>query len=425
MIEWCKVLSYSLTNGIRVFMCLLMVVQLLKSSKVGRSALWLSWLLGLLTAILLPISNLGIKAMEVFAILIILYIRFHCKLRICTFLTLFYEIAVELWDFLFSTGIAIILHNEAFMDNTTFEYVVAVWLVRLLMICIAIFIIKQNDKAAKAFNRLISIISVIGMFCILVLTEQSLILLPDAQLIKWVILSVILLMSVLFYKLNHQYEMERELARLKTEQIELIESEYRRLNRVYSVNAKLYHDFHNHLDALYFYISHGQSESALCYIKDLRTPVEKITRCIWTGDDAVDYMISSKIAVAEHSGIRTKVSIDFPRHTNIKSTDLTAILGNLLDNALDAMVEPSISPYFLYLTIRRINDMLIIKVENSCVEKVMIGDADIKTTKADTELHGWGLKSVRAAAERYDGTLDISCENGVFCTVVMLSFEAI
>src|SRR5699024_172228 len=96
----------------------------------------------------------------------------------------------------------------------------------------------------------------------------------------------------------------------------------------------------------------------------LRSPVEEISQAAWTGDKAVDCLISSKIAMAGQEQVRTKVNIEFPRNTNIRSVDLTAILGNLLDNALEAAKAAPEPLRFLNLTIRRINAMLIIKVEN-------------------------------------------------------------
>lgn len=67
------------------------------------------------------------------------------------------------------------------------------------------------------------------------------------------ILSIILLMSVLFYILNCQYDMEKEIVKLKTEQMKLMECDYESLNNTYSANTRLYHNLYNHLETLYAY----------------------------------------------------------------------------------------------------------------------------------------------------------------------------
>ena len=55
-----------------------------------------------------------------------------------------------------------------------------------------------------------------------------------------IILAVVLMMSVLVFNINRQYEVEKELAKLKSEQAELLERDYTAVNRAYQVNAKLF-----------------------------------------------------------------------------------------------------------------------------------------------------------------------------------------
>ena len=145
---------------------------------------------------------------------------------------------------------------------------------------------------------------------------------------------------------------------------------------------------------------------------------------VWTNDETVDYLINSKAAAAKERGIQFQVLVEFPRHTNLRSADLCAILGNLLDNALEAARQiPEENERFIRLTIRRINQMLIVKVENSFTAPPVIADGEIKTTKKENGLHGWGLKSARAAAEKYDGMLQTSYVGNTFRAVATLSFQ--
>ena len=118
-------------------------------------------------------------------------------------------------------------------------------------------------------------------------------------------------------------------------------------------------------------------------------------------------------------------NIEYPQHTNIRSVDLVAILGNLLDNALEAVEGTEGNLRFINLTIRRINEMLIIKLENGCKAVPVITEGELKTTKKDADLHGWGLKSVRTTAERYDGIVETEYGGCRFCTVVTLSYEPV
>lgn len=140
---------------------------------------------------------------------------------------------------------------------------------------------------------------------------------------------------------------------------------------------------------------------------------------------AIDYLISSKMALAEQEQVKTKVNIEYPHNTNIRSVDLTTILGNLLDNALEALKTAPAHLHFLGLTIRRINAMLIIKVENGYGETPVRENEHLLTSKRNKVFHGWGLKSVQTAADRYDGTISTKYEDGIFQAVVTLSFQPI
>lgn len=242
----------------------------------------------------------------------------------------------------------------------------------------------------------------------------------------WVMLSLILLIGLLVFHMNRQYRMEQELARLKAEQAELLERDYQALNRSYETNARLFHDVHRHLDALHRLLEQEKYNKAMEYLDDLQEPVRELAETVYTGDEAVDYLLNSRASIALREQISLKIQVEFPRHTNLRSADLCAILGNLLDNALEAAGKvASPKERQVSLVIRRIHQMLVIKVENSFAEVQKGADGELKTTKTDGGLHGWGLKSVRVAAEKYEGILQTSCEGDRFRAVVTLFYQGV
>ena len=246
----------------------------------------------------------------------------------------------------------------------------------------------------------------------------------------WTLLSVILMMSVLVFYISRQYEMEKELARLKSEQAGLLERDYAALNQAYAVNAKLFHDFHNHIGVLQQLLSRQKTKEAVEYLNALQEPVREMAGNVWTGDETIDYLINSKANKAKSDGTDFRIQVEFPRHTNLRSADLCAILGNLLDNALEAARQvPEAEKRYIRLTIRRINQMIIIKVENSYASvhasPLIEKDGALKTTKEDSGLHGWGLKSAQTAAQKYEGTVQTFYKDGIFRAVATLSFQGI
>lgn len=425
MMEWYQMISYLLTNELRLILGLYLVSKLTEFS-LERKSLLIAGAGGCLVTLLqiVALPTMGFMTIELLMIAAIAWYYLQEQLQLCLFLIFFYEVGVGLWDFLLSAGLGVLFHSENFINTGTVEYLVSIWLVRLLMLGTSIILTKQYQKTAGTM-RLFSVIVILGLFGTLILSQQKILPLDEDQIGSWIILSLVLLVAVMFFRMKRQHEMELEIVRMKQDQAEILERDYQTLRQTYANNAKLYHDLHNHIEAIYQCLSKGDNQEAMRYCEDLRTPVREISQTVWTGDKAIDYLISSKMALAEQEHIKTTVNIEYPHNTNIRSVDLTTILGNLLDNALEAVEIAPDNLRFLNLTVRRINAMLIIKVENGCSEIPVQEDGKWLTSKTDKAFHGWGLKSVQSAAERYDGTINTEYKDSVFKSVVTLSFQPI
>lgn len=418
-----QIISFLFTNGLRLFFGIYLVMAVLKLSGDRKRAGVLSACAAVMITLLscLSIPQIYITSAEIIIMMLMIRCLFQTELRMPLFLTFFYEIAVALWEFLISAVLAILFRSEDFLDRNTLGFMAAVWIVRALILGIAFL----AAKAGEGRNKVISGVAVAGLFGVVFLSGQSIITIDEEQMTTWIIFSMLILLAVLFFYLTRQYEMEKKIAQLEQEKNELLMRDYRLLKNTYATNAKLFHDFHNHIEALYRYLEKDRTAEAVRYLESLRSPTNAVTQPVWVGDEAVDYLINSKIALAVSQNIRVNTNIEFPRRTNIRSVDLVAILGNLLDNSLEAVNNEEDSLRFINLTIRRINDMLAIKVENGCNAAPAAADGELQTSKTDKTLHGWGLQSVRTAAERYDGTIETEYSNHTFCAVVILSFEAV
>lgn len=422
---WMQMLSYFFTNELRLFAGLLLVARA-TGFRTRRGTMLLACGGGVVVTVLQRVSRSTIVpvAIELLVITAVAWYYMRDKINLCLFLAFFYEVGVGLWDFLLQAGLGILFHSQRFIDPADLESLAGVWMTRALMLGGAVILTRQREHS-DAPMRSLSILVILGMVGAVTLSEQKILPLDEDLVGTWIILSMVLMFAILFYRVNRQREMESEIARLKQEQAEIVERDYQALRRTYEGNAKLYHDLHNHIEAIYQCLLQGETEEAARYCEDLRAPVREISQTVWTGDKALDYLISSKLALAEQERIKTKVNIEYPHNTNIRSVDLTTILGNLLDNALEAVQTAPNDLRFLNLTIRRINAMLIIKVENGYGNAPKREGGKLLTLKTDKAFHGWGLKSVQTAADRYDGTISTNDKDGIFQSVVTLSFQAI
>lgn len=429
MTDWLIFFSGFLAGSIRLISCLFLISRLLLAQKPDKKSIAVVLAGAGVIAVILSVTGLGgLYGMILETVLIVLCAGYFqdADIRMSLFAGIFYEIGVSFWQFLFAAWFGVIFRSPAFLDYGTGKGQIAVWCIHLLLIVLTWHLLRRPDMTGKEAFRFAGAIVIAGFLAVITLSEQTVLVMEDNRLDMWTLMAVVLMMSVLVFHIKSQYEMEKELAKLKSEQAELLEREYTTLNNAYGINAKLFHDLHNHIGVLRQLLSHSKTDEAMQYLDELQTPVKKMMDTVWTGDETVDYLINSKAVTAEENGIKYQVQVEFPRRTNLQSADLCAILGNLLDNALEAAKQiPSSEQRWIQLTIRRINQMLIIKVENGFLTPPVKKNGALKTLKDENGLHGWGLKSAQAAAEKYDGMVQVSYAGNRFRAVATISYQGV
>lgn len=419
-------LSGILTGTMRVLVGLILIYRLLSAKRPNVRSLGLGLAGAVILTVLLSLLHApDFYRMALEAVLIAACAHWlqEAEVRMSLFVGIFFEIGVSFWSFLLSAWLGVLLRSQDFLSAGTPAGQLALWLLYGLLAGLAVCFSRKEIEGRSAF-RAVSAVTVAGFLAVITLSEQRVLDIPDDTLYMWTILAVVLMMSVLVFNISRQYEVEKELARLKSEQAELLERDYTTLNRAYEVNARLFHDFHNHIGVLRQLLTHEKYGEAVRYLDELQAPVQDLTAAVWTGDETADYLINSKAATAEAAGVRFQAQVEFPRRTNIRSVDLCAILGNLLDNAIEAARQvPDRSERTVALTIRRIHQMLVIKVENSFAAAPVQENGQLKTTKTGGGLHGWGLKSAQTAAEKYDGMVQANVSGEIFRAVATLSYQ--
>lgn len=204
-----------------------------------------------------------------------------------------------------------------------------------------------------------------------------------------------------------------------SEQMREKESEnYRMLESSYAEIRSIKHDLKNQVDILSALIQSEDYPAAQEYIRQMYSysSVEAATSLCYTGNSALDAVINLKSASAESKGIRfiTKISVS---SYNIDALNLCRILSNALDNAVEACERVSSSDRFVYLTIKQLENKLIIDVENS---SPYVDINCLATTKADKKQHGIGLYSIEKAIKTADGIVSLSYNDGVFSLKAVL-----
>ena len=176
---------------------------------------------------------------------------------------------------------------------------------------------------------------------------------------------VFIICSAYFYYRLCQIRKEQESIALQNE---LLAKNYQVAKESYESNARLYHDMGNHFSMIQSYLADGKVEEARTYLDRLGKDRAAYSVERFTGIEAVDYILSQKAELARQQNIETSIHAEYPKDCKIDPVDLCTILTNLLDNAIEACRKlPEASAKILSVTIRRINQFIIIQIANSCL----------------------------------------------------------
>lgn len=185
------------------------------------------------------------------------------------------------------------------------------------------------------------------------------------------------------------------------------------------------HDYKNHMITITRMAKEKQYSDLLKYLEEWQTSIPEYFSNISTGNTAIDAIVSSKLILARQEGIRFDHFIMLPSACPLSDLKLTTILGNLLDNSLEACKkimeqEKEISPW-IRLDIKTFRDMFQIQITNSSDGNYdRTPDNQLLTTKNETSSHGIGLQHVNDIVCSIHGILDIQPDQDQFKVTVLV-----
>lgn len=172
----------------------------------------------------------------------------------------------------------------------------------------------------------------------------------------------------------------------------------------------LKHDMKNHILALQALLQKGDIEEADRYLSSMQDFMTNPSEYITTGNESVDSLLNYKLLRAKEILQTVEARVSIPEKLELHSFDLNVVLGNLLDNAMEAACRTE--EKLLRAEISLEKGILYINIRNSC-QGVADGKVQcLETTKEDAPNHGIGLGNVRRIVEKYHGEMDLVCENG-------------
>lgn len=196
--------------------------------------------------------------------------------------------------------------------------------------------------------------------------------------------------------------------RISAYQSDLLEKHCEEVENMYRQTRGWRHDYHNHIQTMKAHLTMGNLTELEQYLNALDTDLTTVDTVIKTGNVMMDAILNSKISLAKARGIRVDAKAVVPKELAISEVELSLIVGNLMDNAMEACMKMTEEEKrFIRVYIDILKGQLYIYVMNSVEETLKrSGKIYLSTKNSKGGHHGFGLMRIDKVVERYHGYLD-------------------
>ena len=205
-------------------------------------------------------------------------------------------------------------------------------------------------------------------------------------------------------------------------QASLIEKHYAEVENMYKQVRGWRHDYKNHIQTLKAYMSFGELEKVNDYLDRLDEDLTSVDVIIKTGNIMIDAILNSKISLALSKKINVNAKAAVPENLNISDIDLCVIIGNLLDNAIEACESITDGDKFIRIFIGMKNTQFYMVFTNTAPGRKLSKSGNIFHSRK-VENHGFGLMRIDKTVKKYGGYIDRNSEDGAFTTEILLPIE--
>ena len=140
-----------------------------------------------------------------------------------------------------------------------------------------------------------------------------------------------------------------------------------------------------------------------------------------TDNEVLNVLLTEKNLHCLDRDIRLSCNINTQGIDKIKAIDLYTMLGNAIDNAIECVSRlPDADKRTISISIDTQGGLLYLQIDNYYEGKIKLEDGMPVTSKKDRENHGIGLRSIKFIVEKYDGSLHIQKDHGIFSLRIII-----
>lgn len=237
-------------------------------------------------------------------------------------------------------------------------------------------------------------------------------------------LSVLCLINISMYSLYESvaeaYRNTAQAAAMK-QQAQMYANQCEVINQSQQNIRSLKHDIQNHLLNISTYLQNEKYDDVKEYIARMENALEAPGEYVRTGNLGIDGIMNYKLERIQALGCVPEVKIDVPKERFMSDFDLTVIMGNLLDNMIEALEKDE--KKFISIAIRYIKGVLHICMCNSYRGELTRKGSKWWSSKKDKANHGIGLYNVENIVKKYNGKMEIHHHEGIYQVDIIMYIQ--
>ena len=337
-------------------------------------------------------------------------------------LTAAFLVVLFIADFFSIALFGLVLQNEEFAHNVTtalsFERICFIFLSKIILVIISVcYMVKWVPKVSIPIRKLL-----VGIvLCVLVLyfcIKNTFNKIEQETFLSWAFFLLFIVLGIYAFTQYMNYILMKHQLAVEMEQYNEQLKSYDRLIHNYQINKEFFHDLKNQYVIIGNYLQNQEYEKARTYMEELSRGVVTDECLCKTGIQDIDILLNYKIKEAKGKNIHVYFNVDVI-NVQLTNQELAALLGNAIDNAIEACEKVSDSNKWIRINIYKQQEMSVIKIVNSCGQ---MSDGEFKhllSHKPNPHTHGIGIRSMQRIVEKYDGKIKFEYSDNAFSVVIL------
>lgn len=333
--------------------------------------------------------------------------------------------AINIASELAVNGVLMIINSNNYLDTNSEPQLFSLGLLLSKFVAFVIIIIFKIGKRKFNVNNLnskylilLSVLPITTIFIGILMYQVILIIDTVSLKIVFVFANMLLIVSniIAFEIIRNQNNLAKakyELELLKGNVNEQMKH-YNDLKSSHEEIRQLRHNMRSICIGAIAELKAGKTENALEQLQNSISIIEKSSKVIDTGHLSIDSIIENKLNCCSDFNISTNLTYQYKDPITINEIEIAVILGNILDNAIEACQKITDTNKEIWGSISVDKRNIIINIKNTAIDS-----NNLKTSKINKKDHGYGLKSISHIAKKYNGYATFSFSDSIFTSYVI------